>query len=129
MIRRPPRSTLSSSSAASDVYKRQGDTLSRLGTRVTNCYYLNTINVPEINNIATNRNAGETNLNTDIKRLSEEEMKSEEFIENLNKVAETQEENAKERAGGWKYKTKTSSWYIDKNINDGFPILKDLNYE
>src|SRR5664280_3711783 len=25
MIRRPPRSTLSSSSAASDVYKRQGD--------------------------------------------------------------------------------------------------------
>src|SRR5665648_1257331 len=27
MIRRPPRSTLSSSSAASDVYKRQPDTL------------------------------------------------------------------------------------------------------
>ena len=30
MIRRPPRSTLSSSSAASDVYKRQGETLDRL---------------------------------------------------------------------------------------------------
>src|SRR5674536_123436 len=27
MIRRPPRSTLSSSSAASDVYKRQGETI------------------------------------------------------------------------------------------------------
>ena len=28
MIRRPPRSTLDRSSAASDVYKRQGQTLS-----------------------------------------------------------------------------------------------------
>src|SRR5665648_408246 len=34
MIRRPPRSTLSSSSAASDVYKRQGvDTLIRPKTK------------------------------------------------------------------------------------------------
>src|SRR5664280_3898072 len=31
MIRRPPRSTLSSSSAASDVYKRQGDVIRHLG--------------------------------------------------------------------------------------------------
>src|SRR5450756_686689 len=32
MIRRPPRSTQSRSSAASDVYKRQGEIHSRLGT-------------------------------------------------------------------------------------------------
>eukprot|EP00656_Telonema_subtile_P011491 TRINITY_DN156_c0_g1_i2.p1 TRINITY_DN156_c0_g1~~TRINITY_DN156_c0_g1_i2.p1 ORF type:complete len:101 (-),score=6.12 TRINITY_DN156_c0_g1_i2:105-407(-) len=35
MIRRPPRSTLSSSSAASDVYKRQGN-FSALYERLTN---------------------------------------------------------------------------------------------
>src|SRR5665648_236486 len=33
MIRRPPRSTLSSSSAASDVYKRQSSTVVRKGAR------------------------------------------------------------------------------------------------
>src|SRR5674536_213327 len=32
MIRRPPRSTLSSSSAASDVYKRQDETWTVIGT-------------------------------------------------------------------------------------------------
>src|SRR5665648_804555 len=32
MIRRPPRSTLSSSSAASDVYKRQGEIIVVTGT-------------------------------------------------------------------------------------------------
>ena len=35
MIRRPPRSTLSSSSAASDVYKRQEKT-----ANITRCRYL-----------------------------------------------------------------------------------------
>src|SRR5674536_115533 len=35
MIRRPPRSTLSSSSAASDVYKRQGYTLDEITNDIT----------------------------------------------------------------------------------------------
>src|SRR5678815_2276356 len=36
MIRRPPRSTLDRSSAASDVYKRQGFVFSKSGTSDTN---------------------------------------------------------------------------------------------
>src|SRR5664280_3910193 len=42
MIRRPPRSTLSSSSAASDVYKRQDlnlSTLSKLGRCLHHAHY------------------------------------------------------------------------------------------
>eukprot|EP00658_Telonema_sp_P-2_P053751 TRINITY_DN4240_c0_g1_i3.p1 TRINITY_DN4240_c0_g1~~TRINITY_DN4240_c0_g1_i3.p1 ORF type:complete len:140 (+),score=12.63 TRINITY_DN4240_c0_g1_i3:135-554(+) len=38
MIRRPPRSTLSSSSAASDVYKRQ--TLHKFGQSLVRCLFL-----------------------------------------------------------------------------------------
>eukprot|EP00658_Telonema_sp_P-2_P049035 TRINITY_DN3728_c0_g1_i4.p1 TRINITY_DN3728_c0_g1~~TRINITY_DN3728_c0_g1_i4.p1 ORF type:complete len:182 (-),score=29.12 TRINITY_DN3728_c0_g1_i4:255-800(-) len=38
MIRRPPRSTLSSSSAASDVYKRQGSMLSHDQDNPTSCF-------------------------------------------------------------------------------------------
>src|SRR5674536_395644 len=37
MIRRPPRSTLSSSSAASDVYKRQAWTCTDTGLSVSEC--------------------------------------------------------------------------------------------
>src|SRR5665648_434641 len=42
MIRRPPRSTLSSSSAASDVYKRQSVKLPLKGC---GCHYFHPINV------------------------------------------------------------------------------------
>src|SRR5664279_2237847 len=50
MIRRPPRSTLSSSSAASDVYKRQAQYI-RAGKGALADVARNTVALPHINNV------------------------------------------------------------------------------
>src|SRR5450756_2739901 len=47
MIRRPPRSTQSRSSAASDVYKRQGTTFTRLLATAKRLEYLALIATPQ----------------------------------------------------------------------------------
>src|SRR5665648_1287342 len=56
MIRRPPRSTLSSSSAASDVYKRQvyaNDSVGNLGSNMTNFTIVKTTYIPPVPTINT----------------------------------------------------------------------------
>jgi ribosomal protein L11 len=88
---------------------------------------LDTINAPEINTIIPSE--VEPNPQIDIQKLTSEEMKSKEFIEKLNEKAKEQREiRVQDSSFPWKYRTKTSSWYVDNKINDGYPILSDVNY-
>src|SRR5678815_3082343 len=50
MIRRPPRSTLDRSSAASDVYKRQGSQRTYASPRLLNKFNINCEQLPKIDN-------------------------------------------------------------------------------
>eukprot|EP00656_Telonema_subtile_P016555 TRINITY_DN18754_c0_g1_i1.p1 TRINITY_DN18754_c0_g1~~TRINITY_DN18754_c0_g1_i1.p1 ORF type:complete len:347 (+),score=80.52 TRINITY_DN18754_c0_g1_i1:73-1113(+) len=62
MIRRPPRSTLSSSSAASDVYKRQVSTQSTGSSRQHPCLWLETMQGDQVDALISDfRNARVTN--------------------------------------------------------------------
>eukprot|EP00658_Telonema_sp_P-2_P064590 TRINITY_DN5369_c0_g1_i2.p1 TRINITY_DN5369_c0_g1~~TRINITY_DN5369_c0_g1_i2.p1 ORF type:complete len:139 (+),score=39.06 TRINITY_DN5369_c0_g1_i2:113-529(+) len=62
MIRRPPRSTLSSSSAASDVYKRQGESLTAAGEKSEDQI---------MNEVAELRKTLNTQYNADLKKTIE----------------------------------------------------------